>query len=164
MCGFLTLALHSWVILGCIHQTGIRCGSHSETSVRKIGSKQKVKLSRALQPLEASGPAAPFEFGYSRVAFSASGCARAAANHPPVEQSEGKGASPLCFMQMKRWWLSAMTQPMPINKHGVRVWMSGCEAGARLRLHSYIFDEGFVSYLYAFMFCAQRLHICVHHQ
>lgn len=48
--------------------------------------------------------------------ISAPGCARAAANHPPVEQSEGKVNRP-CAICIS----NSMQQPMPINKQCVCV-------------------------------------------
>ncbi len=140
--------MNSWVILGCIHQTGIRCVSHSEMSVRKIGSKQKVKLSRASWPPELSGPEAPLNLVIAESHFGVwqrmSRCQSSACG-----AEWGKGASPLCFMQMKLRWLSAMQQPMPIN--------SLC-----VKLYSYISPMFCVLFVCINVACTLFASVCAH--
>ena len=121
----------------------------------------KGEIERSFVALRGVGASGSFEFGYSRVAFSASGCARAAANHPPVEQSEGKGASPLCFMQMKRGWLSAMTQPVPINKQRcpcVDAWVWGWSATVAAFI--YIWWRVYVLFVCVYVLCTSFAYLC----
>lgn len=65
-----------------------------ETSVRKIGSKQRVKLSRALWNLCARRAHASFEFSRSGLIFQTAHAEPDAANHPPGAQERSPEAEP----------------------------------------------------------------------
>lgn len=104
-----------------MHLSNWNCGSHSEMPVKiKLDPPKRWNRLELCSSWSCWGPAPSLNSAVAESHFRVWLCTSHCQSFSR-EAEQGKGALPLCFMQMKHLWLSAMQQPIAINKHFVSV-------------------------------------------